>query len=69
MKNRMMVVHRFDDLSKTYLGGGINYLPMELSSSNSLNTLNKVISSAEKFAVATFSSKPPMLNSYKVALK
>ena len=31
----MMMVERFDDLYETYLGGDINYLPMELSSSNS----------------------------------
>jgi hypothetical protein len=41
MKNRMIMVERFDDLYETYLGGDINYLPMELSSSNSSRALDK----------------------------
>jgi hypothetical protein len=38
MKN---MAERFDDLYETHLGGDINYLPMELSSSNSSCALDK----------------------------
>jgi len=41
MKNRMIMVERFDDLYETYLGGYINYLPMELSILNISHALDK----------------------------